>query len=108
MQRRDFIKGTLVVTAAVGAGLAASSYKPKGNVKATTAEGARHEAYLDGVNVSKDCTEADDVGGFVVLHVRDANGKIILTSDKHDIEREVKFGTVRIECMRFPCKLHGA
>jgi hypothetical protein len=45
-------------------------------VKASSLEGRKAHAFLDGVDVSAECVEADDEQGWVELLVRNEKGRI--------------------------------
>jgi hypothetical protein len=102
MRRRNFIKASLATVALCSVSVKADSYRHKGNVKANSQSGTRHKAYLDGREVSADCTEADDVQGYVVLLVR-KDGKVQMNEAMTDILTEKRYGRVRIECDLKPC-----
>jgi hypothetical protein len=102
VRRRAFLKNSLVAATVLAVAPLATNYRCKGKVSATSPTGNRHRAFLNGVEVSKDCTEADDVEGYVVVFIR-KDGKLQLTADRSELLQEVKRGTVRIECMKSPC-----
>lgn len=65
-------------------------------VKVDSLEGARAQAFLDGVEVSKDCTEADDEKGWVELLIRDKQGRIKVGFDGEPLVKQ-HFGAVVIK-----------
>lgn len=55
------------------------------------------QAFLDGVEVSADCIEADEEAGYVVVYSKDAAGKKFSSpTNPNEIARERKEGEVRI------------
>jgi hypothetical protein len=50
---------------------------------ATRARAMQSRVYLDGVDVTNDCQVADDVDGWVVLVVRDGDGRVVRDGDGH-------------------------
>jgi hypothetical protein len=65
-------------------------------VKADSLEGRTAQAFLDGVDVSEDCTEADDEQGWVELLVRDKKGHVRIGFDDEPLVKQ-HFGTVVIK-----------
>ncbi len=65
-------------------------------LKADTLEGAKAQAFLDGVEVSNDCIEADDKQGWVELLVRDKQGRVKAGFDGEPLVKQ-HFGTVVIK-----------
>lgn len=65
-------------------------------LKADSLEGAKAQAYLDGVDVSAECVEADDEKGWVELLVRDKEGRIRVGFDGEPLVRQ-HFGAVVIK-----------
>ena len=65
-------------------------------VKADSLEGRKAQAFLDGVEVSEDCTEADDEQGWVELLVRDKKGRIEVGFDDEPLTKQ-HFGAVVIK-----------
>ena len=64
----------------------------------------RHGEYLhvllDGEDVTTACYFADDVAGFVACYVRDADGRICVDPETHDVRRVTRFGRVEIVAER--------
>ncbi len=65
-------------------------------VKADSLEGRMAHAFLDGVDVSAGCVEADDEQGWVELLVRDKKGHIEVDVDNVPFTK-LHFGTVVIK-----------
>ena len=65
-------------------------------VSADSPEGRMAQAFLDGVDVSKECITADDEQGWVELLVRDKKGRIKIGYDSEPLVRQ-HFGTVVIK-----------
>lgn len=65
-------------------------------MKASSLEGRKTHAFLDGVDVSAECLEADDVQGWVELLVRDKNGRIQVGFDREPLVKQ-HFGNVVIK-----------
>ena len=65
----------------------------KYTVENTAAIDKPMKAFLDGVE-QKDCIEADDENGFVIIRQRDKDGRYILEGD--EIQTETRYGVVTV------------
>ena len=65
----------------------------KYTVENTVMIGKRVTPFLDGVE-QKDCIEADDENGFVIIRQRDKDGRLIL--DGCEIQTETRYGVVTV------------
>jgi hypothetical protein len=65
-------------------------------LKADSLEGAKSQVFLDGVEVSNECTEADDEQGWVELLVRDKQGHVKAGFDGEALVKQ-HFGAVVIK-----------
>lgn len=54
------------------------------------------KVFLDGVE-QREAIEADDAAGYVIVHKRDAAGKLVINQAARAVERVTLFGDVRIE-----------
>ena len=62
---------------------------------ATRPRAMQSRVYLDGVEITNDCQVADDVDGFVVVEVRDRDGRVQRDADGAPCRVE-KHGRVEI------------
>lgn len=51
--------------------------------------------FLDGIDVSRDAYEADDIEGYVKVYIRDSDGRIKVVN--HQPQSETKTGNVVIQ-----------
>lgn len=65
----------------------------KYTVENTAAIDKPMKAFLDGVE-QKDCIEADEENGFVIVYARDKDGRYILDGD--EIQTEIRYGVVTV------------
>ena len=65
----------------------------KYTVENTVMIGKRVTPFLDGVE-QKDCVEADEENGFVVVYARDKDGRLI--PDGCEIQTETRYGVVTV------------
>ena len=65
----------------------------KYTVENTIMIGKRVTPFLDGVE-QKDCVEADEENGFVVVYARDKDGRLI--PDGCEIQTEIRYGVVSV------------
>ena len=65
-------------------------------------EGIGVRVTLDGTDVTRDCLVADDAAGFVVLVLRDADGRLRLNADRSAVEQVTGSGRVVLECFELP------
>ncbi len=65
-------------------------------IKADSLEGRIAQAFLDGVEVSNDCIEADDEQGWVELLVRNKQGRVKAGFDGEPLVKQ-HFGNVVIK-----------
>lgn len=65
----------------------------KYTVENTVMVGNRVAPFLDGVE-QKDCVEADEENGFVIVFARDKDGRYILDGD--EIQTEIRYGVVTV------------
>jgi len=100
MNRRQFVQ-SIVVAGAVSALPALSSLQPTvTKVGKVTAKTHRRKArvYLDGVDVTNDSFEADDIAGYVDCYIRDeVTGNFFRRKGEDGAASLRRYGDVRIE-----------
>ena len=65
----------------------------KYTVENTAAIDKPMRVFLDGAE-QKDCIEADEENGFVIVYARDKDGRYILDGD--EIQTEIRYGVVTV------------